>query len=110
MRLDNLFSNIPPSLPEELIEKIIETGSFKLERIVSKGHATPEGEWYDQDRDEWVVLLKGSAALLIEGQAAAALLKPGDHIRLPAHLRHRVEWTDPETETLWLALHYESEP
>ena len=107
MITSNIYSNIPEELPNELFEKIIYDSSFKLERIISKGHATPKGQWYDQAEHEWVILLKGSARIAIEGQAGIVVLKPGDYIHLPAHLKHRVEWTDPATETVWLALHYE---
>jgi cupin 2 domain-containing protein len=103
----NLLAAIPDVLPEELFETVIETQAFRIERIVSAGHATACGEWYDQDRSEWVVLLQGSAALLFEGEAQARVLKPGDHLLIPAHRRHRVEWTDPVVKTVWLALHYD---
>lgn len=108
MSTQNIFAKIPSGFTEEAFEEIIREKSFKLERIISKGHATPEGEWYDQDKNEWVMLLKGSAGLLIEGEKEVKALKPGDYMYLPAHARHRVEWTDPEEETIWLALHFES--
>lgn len=106
MNVLNIYSNIPTEFQDELFEELIRNSSFKLERIISKGHATPRGEWYDQDRDEWVILLKGSAGLLIEGKDEIVTLKPGDYIHLPAHLKHRVEWTEPGKETVWVALHY----
>ena len=106
METNNIFSNIPEQLNEELFEELLGNGSFKLERIVSRGHSTPAGEWYDQVKNEWVILLKGSAGLLIEGEEETINLKPGDYFHLPAHLRHRVEWTDPDGETVWLAIHY----
>ena len=107
--MDNLFADIPDQLQEEQFETILGTGFFKLERIVSMGHATPEGQWYDQDKDEWVLLLKGRAGLRIEGRSNEIVMEPGDHLHLPAHLKHRVEWTDPEKETVWLAIHYPPE-
>jgi len=106
MNTSNIYSNIPEELPNELFEKIIYNSSFRLERIISKGHSTAKGRWYDQEKDEWVILLKGSAGIAIEGEAKTVVLKPGDYIHLPSHLKHRVEWTDPATETIWLALHY----
>lgn len=102
----NLFEGIPADLPEERIDTIVEKGGMRLERIVSRGHATAGGQWYDQPRDEWVTLLQGSAALIIEGQKAPVVMAPGDHLLLPAHCRHRVAWTDPDQDTVWLALHY----
>lgn len=100
----NLFADIPAHLPQELAEPLAEGRAFRLERIVSRGHSTPAGQWYDQDEDEWVLLASGEAALMIEGEAEPVVLKPGDHLVLPAHRRHRVEWTATEGETVWLAL------
>lgn len=106
MKPNNLFSHIPNSVPEEVFEILLETGHFKLERIVSAGQVTPSGQWYDQDTHEWVIVLRGSAGLLFEGEAEVRVMHPGDYVHIPAHLRHRVEWTDTEHKTIWLALHY----
>jgi cupin 2 domain-containing protein len=102
----SLFEDLPERLAGENFLVLLEQQGFRLERIVSTGQATPAGEWYDQPRSEWVVLLTGSAGLLIAGEAAPRRLAPGDWLLLPAHLRHRVEWTDPDRPTVWLALHY----
>ena len=101
----NLFADVPPHLLAELFETLWRTPHLKLERIVSRGHATPPGQWYDQETDEWVVLLKGSAELRVEGQEGIIKLKPGDYLVLPARVRHRVESTAAEEETVWLAIH-----
>ncbi|MGX2042092.1 cupin domain-containing protein [Methylocaldum sp. MU1018] len=101
-----LLADLPEDLPEERFDVLLETPAFRLERILSRGHATPEGQWYDQDRDEWVLLLQGQARLAIEGQAGETSLRPGDALLLPAHCRHRVNWTPENTTTVWLALHY----
>jgi len=101
-----LLADLPENLPEEKFEVLLETPAFRLERILSKGHATPEGQWYDQDWDEWVLLLQGQARLAIEGRNGETFLHPGDALLLPAHCRHRVNWTPPDTITVWLALHY----
>ena len=106
MRNGNLFEDIPATLADERFDTLLETNALKLERIVSRGHATPDGQWYDQPRDEWVLLLKGRAAIVIQGQQAPVAMSPGDHLLLPARCRHRVAWTDPEVETVWLALHF----
>jgi cupin 2 domain-containing protein len=101
----NLFDDIPGDLPEELSSEILRTGAFRVERIVSKGQASPPGFWYDQGQDEWVLLVSGSATLLFE-DGRAVDLKAGDYLLIPARCRHRVERTDPGRDTVWLALHY----
>jgi len=106
MSCPNLFESIPDVTAGEIFESLIQTSHFKLERIISKGHATPPGEWYDQDMEEWVLLLKGSAGLLFEGEAEIRVMRPGDHLHVPSRRRHRVEWTDSAEKTIWLALHY----
>jgi cupin 2 domain-containing protein len=104
--MDNLFADIPANIPEEIFQVLLETGDFRLERIISPGQATPPGEWYDQETPEWVVLLAGGAGLRFEDEAEPRVLTPGDYLLIPAHRRHRVEWTDPARPTVWLALHY----
>jgi cupin 2 domain-containing protein len=106
MMIRNLFTTIPDVLSEELLETLLESPHFRLERIVSAGHATPPGQWYDQDTDEWVILLSGSAGLRIEDEPSLLVLRPGDYVHIPAHRRHRVEETDPAGNTVWLALRY----
>jgi cupin 2 domain-containing protein len=90
----SIFSNIPDSTVEEIFETLLKTDHFKLERIISSGQATPPGEWYDQDANEWVILLSGSAGLLFEGNEEVLVMRPGDYVHIPAHRRHQVEWTD----------------
>ena len=102
----NIFKNIPDHIPEELFQEILQTENFKVERIVSRGHSSPYNEWYDQEENEWVILLKGSAELLFEEHQKVVVLGPGDYINIPSHTKHRVEWTDPDTETVWLAVYY----
>ncbi|MEM7193044.1 MAG: cupin [Pseudomonadota bacterium] len=96
--------------PDELFDTIVETPGMRIERIVSTGQVTPKGEWYDQDRDEFVLLVTGSARLLIEGEDDERLLGPGDWLLLPAHCRHRVTWTQGLPPTIWLGVHYASAP
>jgi len=102
----NLFNDIPSTLKEELFQTLAESGSIRVERIVSDGHATPHGEWYNQGWDEWVLLVSGGATLLFGDSSAPIILKPGDHIMIPAGCRHRVEQTDPLQKTVWLAVHF----
>ncbi len=106
MNCPNLLESIPDVTEGEIFEPLIETSHLKLERIISRGHATPPGAWYDQDMEEWVILLKGSAGLLFEGEAEIRVLRPGDCLHVPSRQRHRVEWTDAVEKTVWLALHY----
>lgn len=110
MMIHNLFTHITQTSDSEVFETLLQTDAFKLERVVSTGQATPPGQWYDQDWDEWVVLLSGSAGLLFDGERDIRVLQPGDYLLVPAHTRHRVEWTETGTETVWLALHYTTWP
>jgi cupin 2 domain-containing protein len=104
--MNNLFSDIPDDLPDELLETVVDADSVRIERIVSHGHASPEDFWYDEEQHEWVVVLKGAARLRFEGNDEVVKMGPGDFVNIPAHKRHRVEWTLPDTPTVWLAVHY----
>ena len=105
---------MPDSISGEVFEDIVRGDSVRIERIVSQGQVTPEDEWYDQDAHEWVILLQGAARLLLEvpaaGDSTASVeevsLSAGDYVNIPAHRRHRVSWTDPERQTVWLAVFY----
>ena len=102
-RTGNLFEEVSQAQGQETYETLIEGGSVRIERIVSFGHASQEGFWYDQAEDEWVVLLEG-AAILEDAEGTRLLLKPGDTVWLPAGLKHRVAWTPKHNRTLWLAV------
>ncbi len=104
-RTANLFADIPDKLPLELFTTLLQRPGIKLERIVSRGHTTPEENWYDQDHDEWILLLSGRARLLCTEPEEEIELEPGSHLLIEAGRRHRVSWTDPEQDTVWLALH-----
>lgn len=104
--MNNLFANIPIDLPAESLDTLVKADSIRIERIVSRGHASPNGFWYDQVQDEWVLLLSGAARLQFEDEPEAREMKVGDHVTIPAHARHRVEWTTPREATVWLAVHY----
>jgi cupin 2 domain-containing protein len=106
IKTGNLFANVATNLSKEEITILAELPGTRIERIVSTGQASLPGFWYDQGQAEWVVLLAGSAGLLIEGEAAPRILRPGDHIEIPPHVRHRVEWTDADQPTVWLAIHW----
>ena len=102
----NLFADIPRQLTEEQFIDLIAAPNLRFERIVSTGQVTPPGEWLDQAEAEWVILLKGAAQLRFEGEPEARQLNPGDYLNIPAHCRHRVDWTTPHEPTIWLAVHY----
>jgi cupin 2 domain-containing protein len=102
----NILADIPSKLPDEQFTDLLSTPNVRVERIVSTGQRSTPGQWYDQDMAEWVLVLQGSAKLLFEGEVEPRLLSPGDYIQIPPHARHRVEWTDPDQPTVWLAVHY----
>jgi cupin 2 domain-containing protein len=108
MTAPNLFTDIPEALPEEFFQEILDRANVRIERIVSRGHRSPEGFWYDQAWDEWVLVVRGRAGLQIEGQPRTVELGPGDHLLIGAHTRHRVAWTDDKGDTVWLAVHLHS--
>lgn len=102
--LKNLFEIPDISREKEVSEALLPDKGIRIERIVSKGHVSPPGFWYDQDRDEWVALLQGLARL--EWQDGRVVdMEPGDWIFIPAHEKHRVDWTSDEEECIWLAVH-----
>jgi cupin 2 domain-containing protein len=100
----NIFAPLPDAREAEVFTPLLERSGVRIERIVSHGQATPEDAPFVQDADEWVVVLRGSAGLRIEGRAEVALV-PGDHVFIPGGARHWVTWTDPDAPTLWLAVH-----
>ncbi len=106
MKVSNLLENIPAQLPEELIEVLASSENVRIERIISHGHTSPEDFWYDQDQNEFVLLLKGKAELEFSDPEKTIILEEGDSLIIPAHQRHRVSWTKPETETIWLVVYY----
>jgi len=101
-----LIEDIPVELPEEIFDTICLSDNVKIERIVSRGHASPEGFWYDQERSEFILIVQGSAGLKLENERDIVVLKTGDYLNIGAHVKHRVEWTDSTCETIWLAVHY----
>jgi cupin 2 domain-containing protein len=107
IKTGNLRSGLPARpLPDEVVDLLLDSAGLRIERIVSTGQVTAEGQWYDQDTDEWALVVQGSARLRIEGEQADRELCEGDWILLPAHCRHRVTWTRAEPPTVWLAIHF----
>ena len=106
MKIKNIFNDIPSNLSKEILDEIISTDKIRIERIISKGQTSPENFWYDQEENEWVIVIKGKAKLKIIDEDELIELNEGDYINIPSHKKHRVEWTDPEIETIWLAVFY----
>ena len=105
MSPDNIFKQIPKTLESETFAEIVNTKAVRIERILSRGHTSPESGWYDQDENEWVMVLQGQGRLAFE-DGAAIDLEAGDYLNIPAHSRHKVVWTDPDCVTVWLAVFY----
>ncbi|MGQ9798950.1 MAG: cupin domain-containing protein [Ignavibacterium sp.] len=105
MKQQNFFSNIPENLSEEIIETILTHNNIRIERIISKGQSSPEDFWYDQTENEWILVLAGKAMIKFEEETIITLHK-GDYLLIPANQKHRVEWTDPEQHTIWLAIFF----
>lgn len=104
--IDNLINDLPESLPDELVDVLAKNAHVRIERIVSTGHRSPEGFWYEQDQHEWVALLKGQATLAYQN-GREVHLKPGDQILIPAQQKHRVQSTSEAEPTVWLAVFFD---
>jgi cupin 2 domain-containing protein len=100
----NLLTNLQTHLPEELTTVLQEGHGVRIERIVSTGHKSAEGFWFDQSENEWVMVLQGAARLEFNDRIVE--MRVGDWINIPAHEKHRVAWTTPDEPTIWLAVHY----
>ena len=104
-KIGNLFEAIPEKLSEEVFSELVRADNVRIERIVSKGHASPSSGWYNQADNEWVAVLKGAARIAFENGEEVELTS-GSYLTIPAHTKHKVTWTTPDTETVWLAVHY----
>ncbi len=105
MEQGNIYKAIPDNLSNEIFEVLVQDRGIKIERIISKGHTSPGKGWYDQEQDEWVIVLKGEASISFE-DGSVVDLKEGDYINITAHRKHRVINTSTIPETIWLAAHY----
>ncbi|MCI5144339.1 MAG: cupin domain-containing protein [Candidatus Electrothrix sp. AR3] len=103
--MENIFTALPSEVPEEVFTELLQDKNIRIERIISQGHTSPESGWYDQEENEWVLVLEGAGTLLFEDDRQVMLHK-GDYLQIPAHTKHKVIWTDPDKPTLWLAVHY----
>jgi cupin 2 domain-containing protein len=101
----NLLAALPARLDHEAFETLLSHGSVRFERIVSQGHTSPAEGWYDQDEHEWVLVLEGAGRLLFE-DGRVLEMRRGDWVHIPAHVRHKVAWTDPAQPTVWLAVFF----
>jgi cupin 2 domain-containing protein len=106
----NLFERAEGDPQREIATTLVETSNLKIERIVSLGQQSPPGFWYDQPWAEWVAVLAGSAGLCIDGEDGVRDLPAGGYVFIPAHARHRVEWTAKDHPTIWLAVHFPDTP
>ncbi len=104
MMKKSFFADLPEKIPEEMIEIICRSQTIRIERIVSQGHISPADFWYDQNENEWIIILRGRAK--IEFANKIIELEMGDYLEIPAHIKHRVCWTDPCQKTIWLAVFY----
>jgi cupin 2 domain-containing protein len=102
--MNKLLSSIPATLPDEITQTLVQAEHVRIERIISHGHASPEGFWYDQEESEFVLLVQGAAQLRFEDSVVE--MKPGEWINIPANRKHRVEWTTMEEKSVWLAVFY----
>jgi len=105
MLINNVFSNIPESIDQEIVEVLQQSENVKIEKIVSKGQCSPKTGWYDQVQHEWVIVLKGEAMLVFENGEEISLVA-GSYVSIQAHTKHKVSWTHPSIETVWLAIFY----
>jgi len=103
--MKNLFTPVSDIGADEVFEQILEAGGVRIERIVSHGHTSPREGWYDQDVDEWVLILRGSGKILYE-DGSEFLLCEGEHLHIAAHRKHKVTWTEPAADTIWLAVFF----
>ncbi|MFT5048235.1 MAG: cupin 2 domain-containing protein [Porticoccaceae bacterium] len=103
--IGNLFESLPEDMSKEVFTDIIQGENIKIGRIVSKGQSSPKMGWYDQDDNEWVIILKGEAIISFENSDDVHLVA-GGHLNIPAHTKHKVTWTKANMDTIWLAVHY----
>jgi len=105
MKKTNIFKAIPKDLKKEFFKQLLCKNNLKIQKIVSKGHSSPKSGWYNQNDNEWVIVLKGKAVLSFKN-AKDVTLKKGDFINIPTNVKHKVSWTKPNKKTIWLAIHY----
>jgi len=105
VNFSNFLDLIPEQVHDEIFQNIINTGRLKIERIISHGQSSPETGWYDQEENEWVMVMEGEAIIEFEDHREVRLGK-NDFLFLKSHRKHRVKWTTPDKKTIWLAIHF----
>lgn len=103
--MKNIFADLPDAIDSEVFEDIVKSETVRIERIVSHGQASPETGWYNQDQNEWVIVLSGEGCIMFDNGHEHSL-QAGDYIHIPAHQRHRVVRTAADKPTIWLAVFY----
>ena len=106
IKKSNVFDTIPSDLRSEWVERLAWKKGVRIERIISRGHSSPEGFWYDQAEAEWVLLVRGAARICFEEGNTVVEMRAGDHLEIPSRSRHRVDWTTPDEDTIWLAVFF----
>ena len=101
----NIYAAIPADISSEIFQDLVKSPNVRIERILSKGHISPDFGWYDQDESEWVMVMEGKATIAFEDGRSVSLSK-GDHLNIPPHCKHKVSWSDPHCVTIWLAVFY----
>ncbi|WP_114418911.1 cupin domain-containing protein [Marinospirillum perlucidum] len=101
----NIFSRVPAASEQEIFEELLTSEGVRIERILSYGQSSPEEGWYDQEENEWVLVLQGEGCIAYE-DGREVILKAGNYLELPRHTRHRVAWTAAGETTIWLAIFY----
>ena len=103
--ISNIFE-LPKQLPQqELFEALLDRDKILIERVVSTGQITPPGEWYDQERNEWLIVLQGEGELSYEN-GSRIKLAVGDYLLIKAHQKHRVEYTSVKPPCIWLTIFF----
>ena len=104
MKKNNIYKNVFIDKENEEFVDILKNEKVRIERIVSNGQSSANNFWYDQDENEFILLLEGSA--IIEFEDNEVTLQKGDYLEIKAKVRHRVKETNKENPTIWLAIFY----
>lgn len=95
------LKNIPSKSSKEMFELVLKNKDIKIERIISYGQTSDKDFWYDQDEDEFVLVLEGNAKIRYDNGEIFELEK-GSSLYIKAHTKHQVIYT--ANPTVWLAV------